>query len=103
MTSEKLAVIADLRERDHRIVSAKYAKGVAGHFGFVPKLDIIQADPPGAFKGATLKDDAQFVQGVGADDLARQICHHLGVDYDYDGGRGSTLRSCCDSLTAYLS
>jgi len=100
MTDKLLAVVAELREHDHAIVSPEYAREVAKHFGFTAKTEIFEANSIG--KGVTLYNDAKSARGVCAADLARQICHHLDVDYDF-GGVGSTLRSCCDNLTAHLT
>jgi hypothetical protein len=97
MTSKKLAVIAELREHDHAIVTPAYAREVAKHFGFKPEIEMIVANPPRVI----LDGGAKSAHGIGAADLARQICHHLDVDYDLCG-EGSTLRSCCDNLTAYF-
>jgi hypothetical protein len=102
MTSKKLAVIAELREHDHAIVTPAYASKVAKHFGFKPEIEVIFAEPPSdTSKGVFLNGGAKSVRGVGAADLARQICHHLGVDYELCG-EGGTLRSCCDDLTAHF-
>jgi hypothetical protein len=100
-TDELLAVIAELRTYDHEIVSHKYAREIGERFGFIAETSVIEPDPKGTFKGTSLYDDAKYARGVGAADLARQICHYLNVDYDLRG-EGGTLRSCCDNLTAYL-
>jgi hypothetical protein len=73
----------------------------AAHFGFIAETSILEPDQPGTFKGIRLHGDAKYARGVGAADLARQICHHLDVDYQLYG-EGDTLRSCCDNLATYL-
>ena len=69
--------------------------------GSIPETKVIYADPPSKPKGVTFYNGAKSMRGIGAADLARQICHHLNVDYELCG-EGGTLRSCCDNLTAYL-
>ena len=93
-----LEVIDALRQYDHAFLNTEGAHKMSIPFGFRATTFRHFADPPGTFKGLTLKGGAKSAFGVDAQHLAIQICDHVGVKYMSKFGRGSQLRVCCDAL-----
>lgn len=97
-----LAAVADLRDYDHAFLDEEGVKHFGDIFGFIPRTYIAKADPPGTPKGLTLEGGRKSARGLGAHELAMQVCRHFGVAYETKMGRGSQLRYCCDALEAWL-
>lgn len=96
-------LVGELRNYDHVFLSVEGAHYFAEPFGLVAQTYVATATPREP-KGLTLADDAQTARGIGAHDLACQICDHLGVNYPHDiFGRGAQLRACCDALEHWLA
>jgi hypothetical protein len=67
------------------------------HFSTSPYTDARHR----AFPPVPTNDVVGWVKGELACAVARQICHHLNVDYDF-AGVDATHRSCCENLLTYL-
>lgn len=85
-----------------RFLDSQGAQHFGDIFGFIPRTYIAKADPPGTPKGLTLADGATSARGIGAHELAMQVCDHFGVKYEGKMGRGFQLRACCNALEAWL-
>jgi hypothetical protein len=89
--------ITELRDYDHVFLSVEGAQYFARPFGLEPRVYAVEASPNEP-KGLTLADGATSAVGIGAHELACQICEHVGVEYATSFGRGSQLRLACDAL-----
>ena len=96
-----LAVVNELRKYDHIFLNEKGVERFAKPFGLVARCYEHRATPNEP-KGLTLKNGAESAVGLGAHELAMEICEHVGVEYEEKFGRGSQLRVCCDALEAWL-
>jgi hypothetical protein len=94
--------VDELREYDHAFLTVEGAEYFTEPFGFTARTAMVRANP-NDIKGLTLNNGAKQARGIDAVDLAKQICNHVGVDYDDKFGRGSQLRVCCDALEAWAS
>jgi hypothetical protein len=99
---DKKEAIEGLREYDHAFLSEEGADTFSDAFGFKARTAVVEATPNEP-KGLTLKNGAKSARGIAADELAVQICEHVGVEYPEMFGRGSRLRACCDALEQFLS
>ena len=100
--AELLKLVEKLREYDHAFLDTEGALHFSTPFGFKARTYVAHADPTEP-KGLTLHDGAASAEGIDAVDLAKQICHHVGVEYESKFGRGSQLRSCCDALETWCN
>jgi hypothetical protein len=96
----QIAAVKELVTHDHAFLAPEDVRRLTRPFGFKGRTSWECANPT-EFKGLTLWDGRVAAEGQCATEVAREICHKLGVDYQF-GGRGSTLRSCCKNLLAYL-
>jgi hypothetical protein len=93
--------VDELRQYDHAFLTVEGAEYFSKPFGFTAYTHVEKADPT-AIKGLTLNNGAKQGRGIGAHQLAAQICRHVGVAYEEKFGRGSQLRACCDALEQWL-
>jgi len=96
-----LATVDELREYDHAFLTQEGVERFSKPFGFIARCYEHRATPNEP-KGLTLKNGAKSAVGLAADELAQDICQHVGVKYDEMFGRGSQLRACCDALEAWI-
>jgi hypothetical protein len=101
-TETRIQTVEKLREYDHAFLSVEDAEKLTKPFGFNARTYVATANPKD-FKGLTLRGGAKSAKGIGAHELAMQICDHLGVKYPSRSGRGSQLRDCCDALEQWLN
>ena len=107
----KLEAIDELVQHDHCFLNEEGAREICKPFGMKPKLRV-SVDTRSQFKGLTLyginpKTGKEYKEGdtslgIDADVLAVQIADHLKVKFEEMFGRGSRLRSACESIRAYL-
>lgn len=96
-----MPLVEDLRQYDHAFLTVEGAKYLSEPFGFTARTWLHHANPEDP-KGLTFTNGAKQAEGISANDLAMQICDHVGVEYPEMFGRGSQLRACCDALEAWL-
>jgi hypothetical protein len=102
-----LEAVRDLRENyDHVFLTPEGAEHFAGVFG-VPVHTYLAKDNPDDPKGLRLDPTPggtprTVAKGVGAHELAAQVCRGLGVSFPIKMGRGSQLRACCAALEGWL-
>ena len=99
----KLEALEELSDCDHAFLNREGCNRIAGPFGLIPRCYEHRANPRDP-KGLTLKDGAKKAVGLGAEELAGQICQHLGLgrpDAAFHG-RGSQLRACVDAIREKL-
>jgi hypothetical protein len=101
-TETLIKTVDELRKYDHCFISAEGAEKFSQAFGFSARTHVETATSSD-FQGLTLHDGIKSAKGLGAHELARQICHHAGVKYKSTMGRGSQLRECCDALEQWLN
>jgi len=93
--------VEELRQHDHAFLTKEGAAYFSKPFGFAATTYVAHANPSDP-KGLTLDNDAESADGIGAHELAGQICRHVGISYEEKFGRGSQLRACCDALEQWL-
>lgn len=93
--------VDELRGYDHAFLTVEGADYFSNPFGFKARTYVARANPTEP-KGLTLDNGADSAEGIAADNLAMQICDHVGVEYHRGLGRGSQLRACCDALQRWL-
>ncbi len=98
----QIEAVRELATYDHAFLPKRIVTRLTRPFGFGGETSVHYADPPGTFKGLRLPHGMTSMDGCDADYLARQICHHLHVDYAFDFGRGAMLREACSKLLAHL-
>jgi hypothetical protein len=98
---ECLQTVSDLRGYDHAFLSPEVAEKLSKPFGF-KAITSTHLARPNEHKGLTFKNGAKEAEGIGAHDLAMEICDKAGIQYDSKFGRGSQLRACCDALEQWL-
>jgi hypothetical protein len=101
LTEERLQAVEDLCQCDHGFLTVEGAERFSKPFGLKPRTYVAYSNPTDP-KGLTLDDGVKSARGVGAHELAMQICDHLGVKYPVKFGRGSQLRECCSALEQWI-
>lgn len=101
-TAEKLALIATLRsDYDHCFLIKEGVLHFTQPFGFDGQTYVAHANPNDP-KGLTLDSGAASAEGCAADQIAVQICQHLGLTVPQKMGRGFRLRAACDTIEQHL-
>lgn len=98
---QQIAAVRELQECHHIFFTPEGMDHFTEPFGFKGETNIHYANPNDP-KGLTLADGAEFAEGAAAENIAAQICRHLGVPYENKIGRGFQLRACCDALLKHL-
>jgi hypothetical protein len=99
----KIEALAELRSADHGFLNQEGCDHIAAPFGLTPQTYRHKADYTHP-KGLWLRDGAKSAVGLAAEELAAQICAHLGLGNPGAAfsGRGSALRACCDAIEKSL-
>jgi len=100
-----IALVKDLKECDHGFLSVKGVKHFTQPFGFVGKTRLAKVNP-NKFKGLSLNEGMTEAVGQDADKTAKEIADNIGlkegIDYPFQHGRGSKLRTICDAIITRL-
>lgn len=86
---------------DHAFLTVEGAHAISKPFGYTPQCYTAKANPNDP-KGLTLDNGANEATGIGAHELAQDLCDFLNLPYRHCFGRGSQLRACCEALQQYL-
>jgi hypothetical protein len=97
----QIAAVKELARYDHIFISSRGVEHFSKPFGF-HGLTSVEHDQRGEMKGLRLDGEDKKARGAAAEDVAMQICRHLGVSYDLKYGRGSQLRVCIEALLNHL-
>jgi hypothetical protein len=98
---ERTDAVIELLSYDHCFIDPESALTISRAFGFDCRCYTEQCDYK-APKGLQFADGRKEAYGIAAEVLAKQVCHHLNIEYPHMMGRGFQLRVCCDAIDLYL-
>lgn len=90
-----------LQDYDHGFITAEGVRYFTEPFGFVGTTYLAH-DTRNEHKGLKLEGGATEAEGQDAEEVAGQICRHLGVAYPPMMGRGFRHRTRCEAILRYL-
>ena len=92
---ERRELLRILRANDHLIFKPSFVERVNAAFDTTMAAHAVSP--------ALLYDPSGDPNGLGAHELAEELCQSKGLEYDRKFGRGSQVQSCCNALDKWLA